>query len=232
MSTPSHPLASREATEATGVESRPLFDNESYEPPKPPSLLPLTPSLMLRPLPPPLPRMESPEDDDASAPSARVNLRNSDNDSNDYNYDSDNNAHNCNDNGDSHGEVAIDDLDNDVNDDEEGTDNNPFDHTANVAGASAATGSNIDPIHRRGRDDESRRRRREERRRRKERAAAEHVKELENDARRFFLLGFFALPLLWLVSILYFHKEHKDENASPIIKKCTLRLFYAMILFL
>lgn len=69
---------------------------------------------------------------------------------------------------------------------------------------------------------ERRRRRREERhQRRKEEANAARELELENDARRLFRCGFFALPLLWLLSLFYFHREFKDENASDQIKKCT-----------
>lgn len=74
-------------------------------------------------------------------------------------------------------------------------------------------------------DNDARRRRNDDRRRRRreravERAAAEQVRELEEEARRLFIGGFFALPLLWLISLIYFHKEHADENASQIIKKC------------
>lgn len=81
-------------------------------------------------------------------------------------------------------------------------------------------------------DAERRRRRREERRQRqKEEADAARELELENDARRLFRCGFFALPLLWLVSLFYFHHEYKDENASDQIKKCT-HPFFPFLTFL
>lgn len=87
-----------------------------------------------------------------------------------------------------------------------------------------------------GGDRERRRKEREERKKEREREAAEEqLKQLESDARRFFIYGFFALPLLWIVSILYFRAEHKDENASPIIKdyykKSRLMLIIYTIIF-
>lgn len=73
---------------------------------------------------------------------------------------------------------------------------------------------------------EDRQRRAEERRaRRKEREEqkeAERIKSLEQNARRMYLLGFFALPLLWLVSVLYFHKDYKSAEPNPVIKRCAL----------
>lgn len=52
---------------------------------------------------------------------------------------------------------------------------------------------------------------------RKEKEAAQH---LEDTARKMFYGGFFALPFLWLVSLIYFHKEHKAADANENIKKC------------
>lgn len=67
------------------------------------------------------------------------------------------------------------------------------------------------------------------RRRKAERAAAkkkkqeaDRLKAMESNARRMYYLGFFFLPLVWLISLLYFHREHKMEGASPVIKKCLL----------
>lgn len=66
--------------------------------------------------------------------------------------------------------------------------------------------------------------RREARRQRKERerqeAAQKAIENLENKARRMYIVGFFALPLVWLVGLLYFHKEHKQVEGSEAIKKC------------
>lgn len=69
--------------------------------------------------------------------------------------------------------------------------------------------------------EELRRRRAEERRARREEAEAEAERTHEANARRMYIAGFFALPLLWLVSLFYFHKEHKSPDANPAIKKCS-----------
>lgn len=72
---------------------------------------------------------------------------------------------------------------------------------------------------------EERRRRAERRKARKKEkeiiAEAKRVEALEKNARRMFLLGFFALPLLWLVSLFYFHKDYKSADPNPVIKKCS-----------
>ncbi len=52
--------------------------------------------------------------------------------------------------------------------------------------------------------------------------AAEMARQLETTARRLFYGGFLALPLLWLVSLIYFHKEHKSPDANPNIKRCKI----------
>lgn len=66
--------------------------------------------------------------------------------------------------------------------------------------------------------------RREARRQRKEQerqeAARKAAEKLEKTARRMYIVGFFALPLVWLVGLLYFHKEHKQAEGSQAIKKC------------
>lgn len=67
---------------------------------------------------------------------------------------------------------------------------------------------------------DSRRRRAAERRAKKEEVEAARVKQLEKNARRMYFLGFFALPLLWLVSLLYFHADYKSAEPNPVIKKC------------
>lgn len=64
------------------------------------------------------------------------------------------------------------------------------------------------------------------RRRRREEAAAQHLQQLEDNARFLYRLGFFALPLLWLIALIYFHREHIDENASPVIKSCEFKRPY------
>lgn len=70
---------------------------------------------------------------------------------------------------------------------------------------------------------EARRERRERRRAEKEaervRKEIEAAKLLEDTARRMFYAGFLGLPMLWLVSLIYFHKEHKAEEANVQIKK-------------
>lgn len=69
----------------------------------------------------------------------------------------------------------------------------------------------------------ARRARRAARRAQKEaQRAAEMERQLEITARRMFYGGFFALPLLWLVSLIYFHKEHKSPDANPKIKRCKI----------
>lgn len=68
--------------------------------------------------------------------------------------------------------------------------------------------------------EEARRKRAEERKVKKEQEEAEMTKKLEKNARLMYIVGFFALPLVWLLSILYFHKEHVSPNANPVIKKC------------
>lgn len=67
---------------------------------------------------------------------------------------------------------------------------------------------------------ERRAKRHEERKKAKEDAARALEEQLETTAKRMFYIGFFALPLVWLVSILYFRKEHKACDANPVIKKC------------
>lgn len=69
--------------------------------------------------------------------------------------------------------------------------------------------------------DTARLRKADRRRQRQLDAEAQHLKQLEDDARKLYIYGFFALPFLWLVSIIYFWDEQKDENASPVIKTCT-----------
>lgn len=69
--------------------------------------------------------------------------------------------------------------------------------------------------------DTARFRKAERRRQRQLDAEAQHLQQLEDDARTLYIYGFFALPFLWLVSIIYFWDEQKDENASPVIKSCT-----------
>lgn len=76
-----------------------------------------------------------------------------------------------------------------------------------------------------GEDDghvDRRRRRAAERKAKKEEAEAAQVKTLETNARRMYWLGFFALPLLWLVSVLYFHTDYKSADPNPVIRKCAL----------
>lgn len=73
-------------------------------------------------------------------------------------------------------------------------------------------------------DGEQRRRRRREARRQRvlEEARAARQVRLEETARRMFYYGFFALPLLWLLSLIYFYRDYRDDNASVEIKKCTV----------
>lgn len=74
------------------------------------------------------------------------------------------------------------------------------------------------------RDTEVARVRREEaRRHRREDEEAANAKKLENNAKRMFLIGFAGLPFVWLVSVLYFREELRNENANPNIKKRTYR---------
>lgn len=207
-------------------------------PPLPPPLLPMTPSLKMRPLPPPRARMEPTE-------SAVTVLSGLENQYDDPEHSSIANGHNSSNN--------VHEIDNGAGNgvNEGGGDRSAFDGGEGNGGGSGDDGniqeielnnemhevirnpSHDDSNDNDGRDNERPQRHRdhhrevrreERRRRRKERAAAEHQKELENDARRFFILGFFALPLLWLVLMLYFHNEHKDANASPKIKRCMLSL--------
>lgn len=60
---------------------------------------------------------------------------------------------------------------------------------------------------------------------RRQRQREESQRKLETNARRMYYLGFFFLPLVWLISLIYFRREHRAPNASPIIKKCALYLF-------
>lgn len=73
------------------------------------------------------------------------------------------------------------------------------------------------------------------RRRRAERTAARRQREreemqqnLEANARRMYYIGFCFLPLVWLITLIYFYREHRTPDASPIIKKCTLRLLLSL----
>jgi len=50
-------------------------------------------------------------------------------------------------------------------------------------------------------------------------AEAAAAVELEKTARQLFYGGFAALPMLWMVSLIYFHGEHKSPDANPKIKK-------------
>lgn len=52
--------------------------------------------------------------------------------------------------------------------------------------------------------------------------AAEVEKELELVARRMFYAGCVGLPWLLAMMLMYFWKEYRDEEASPVIKSCTL----------
>ncbi|CAN8073113.1 unnamed protein product [Agarophyton chilense] len=58
-----------------------------------------------------------------------------------------------------------------------------------------------------------------ERQRRKEEEERLRIERLENNARRMYIAGFFALPLVWLVALIYFREEHKDENGNQRIKE-------------
>lgn len=69
--------------------------------------------------------------------------------------------------------------------------------------------------------EERRRLRAEAKKAKQERDEEERARQLENSARRMYIAGFFALPLLWLVSLFYFHKEHTSPDANPVIKKCS-----------
>lgn len=68
--------------------------------------------------------------------------------------------------------------------------------------------------------------RRERRRLRKERkeeeARAEAARQLELTAKRLYFWGFFLLPILWLVYLIYFNKEHRTSDANANIKKSEL----------
>lgn len=86
---------------------------------------------------------------------------------------------------------------------------------------SAAEDSSPDPAEPTIGDSERRRHRRDERRRQRKEAEALRTLQLEKEARRFFHWGFFALPLIWLLSLIYFHREYKDAKSSAEIKKCT-----------
>lgn len=71
----------------------------------------------------------------------------------------------------------------------------------------------------------ARRERREERRAEKaaqrEKEEADALKALEETARKMYYGGFFLLPMLWLVALLYFRQEHRAEGGNPKIKRCT-----------
>jgi hypothetical protein len=60
--------------------------------------------------------------------------------------------------------------------------------------------------------------RREERQRRKDEAARAAEQKLEDTARRMYLMGFAALPFVWLVSVLYFWREltGRSEGEEPV----------------
>lgn len=82
--------------------------------------------------------------------------------------------------------------------------------------------TNFDATHR----NTHRRRRRAERAAiRRQRQREEMQQKLETNARRMYYIGFFFLPLVWLIGLIYFHREHRAPNASPIIKKCTSYIF-------
>lgn len=71
----------------------------------------------------------------------------------------------------------------------------------------------------------ARRMRREERRAEKaaqrEKEEADALQALEDTARKMYYGGFFLLPMLWLVALLYFRQEHRAEDGNPKIKRCT-----------
>lgn len=67
--------------------------------------------------------------------------------------------------------------------------------------------------------------RRRERLRRKEQREQERAEKLVKGARQMFVAGFFMLPMVWLMALFYFHREHKDENANPEIRRCEYLVF-------
>lgn len=66
-----------------------------------------------------------------------------------------------------------------------------------------------------------RERRRQRKLQREAEAEAERLRQLEAMAKRLYVAGFFLLPILWLLYLLYFHKEHKTPDANANIKKST-----------
>lgn len=73
--------------------------------------------------------------------------------------------------------------------------------------------------------EERRKRREEERQRKREEEQRLLAQQLESNARRMYIVGFFGLPLVWLVALIYYRQEHKDENGNPRIKQCKLRSY-------
>lgn len=74
--------------------------------------------------------------------------------------------------------------------------------------------------------EERRKRKEEQRHQRLQQQKQQRIQQLEQNARQMFIAGFFALPLLWLVALIYFRQEHKAQDASPLIKDCKFFFHY------
>lgn len=69
------------------------------------------------------------------------------------------------------------------------------------------------------------------RRQRKDEAAAEQLRQMESNAKWLYHVGFFALPLMWLILLVYYHREHVDDDASQIIKRYYIKSRFMLVVY-